>query len=408
MNQHSLIKLLAATAAVVGLAFWVNTARSPETSASAGGGLLVPGMKDKINQVDQLRVFGAGNQVLVTLKRQDNRWTVGERAGYAADIEKVREYLLRLADARLIEAKTANAALYAKLGVEDVKAPDAKGNRVEIDGLDKPVRLVVGSFNGQGGGGTFVRRDAEPQSWLAQGTLIPEKQPGNWLDKALADIPSSRIQRVEIGRDGKLLVAHKEHPSDANFQIDGVPKGRELNSAFEGNGLAAVLAGLRFEDVRKADSAAETTTPALTAHYVSFDGLVIDATSQIEGDKTWVRFAAHYDPVAAEAHVKREQTQAQADHAAASKAHADQLAATPAADAKAPAQPAAEPPPAPVAPLAVTDPVKDRMQRLAAIEEEVAKLNARFAGWSFQLPPYTYSNMSRRMDDLLKPERVES
>jgi Domain of unknown function (DUF4340) len=414
MNKHHWVKLLAVTVGVVGLAFWANTSREPTVSEEAGGAPLIAGMKASVNDVKTLRIIGAGDQTLVTLNKTENGWTVAERGGYAADIEKVREYLLRLADATMIEAKTSTEALYSKLGVDDVAKPDAKGMRVEIDGLKSPVKLIVGNYNGQGGAGTFVRRNDEKQSWLAKGTLTPEKSAANWLQNALTDIPSSRIQSVEIDTAGKKLVALKTTPADANYQINDVPKGRELNSAFEGNGMASVLAGLRFEDVKREEPDEITEANAMVkARFQAFDGLALTAHARYFNEKNWVRFAATLDPVLAEANVLREQQQAKTDFEAAKAAYADEMAKAaaskaatdrPATDQNAPV----DTPPAPTAPLAISDPAKDKAERLAKLQKEVSELNARFTGWLYVLPAYSYSNLSRKMEDLLKPESPEA
>jgi hypothetical protein len=57
--------------------------------------------------------------------------------------------------------------------------------------------------------------------------------------------------------------------------------------------------------------------------------------------------------------------------------------------------------------LAVSDPAKDRQQRLAALEAEVTALNQRFAGWTFVLPANKFSNMDKAVDDLLKPAEAK-
>ena len=58
---------------------------------------------------------------------------------------------------------------------------------------------------------------------------------------------------------------------------------------------------------------------------------------------------------------------------------------------------------APVKPLAETDPAKDRQNRLADLDKQVAELNARFDGWTFVLPAYKYANFTKPIADLLKP-----
>src|SRR5262249_3147852 len=54
-------------------------------------------------------------------------------------------------------------------------------------------------------------------------------------------------------------------------------------------------------------------------------------------------------------------------------------------------------------PLAVSDPAKDKEQRLKASNDEVAALNKTFSGWTFVLPGYKFSNVDKSIDDMLKP-----
>ena len=56
-----------------------------------------------------------------------------------------------------------------------------------------------------------------------------------------------------------------------------------------------------------------------------------------------------------------------------------------------------------MAPLAVSDPSSDRAQRIVALNDEVAKLNAAFTGWSFVLPAHKYANIDKSVEDLLVP-----
>lgn len=412
MNQHTLVKLSAATIAVAGLAFWINTGRSPAITSS-GGIALVTGLKAELNDVQTVRVVAAGNQTLVTLNKAEKNWTVAERDNYPADIEKVREFLIKLADATVIEPKTSNPELYGKLGLQDVTATEAAGVRVEIDGLKAPAKLIIGNYSSQGGGGTFARRNDEAQSWLAKGTLTPEKQPEQWLAKNLADIPSTRIQRIELTKQGKKpLVASKQTAADANYQIENVPKGKELKSDFEGNALASALAGLRLEDVKKLQAAEpENSNEKLSARYTTFDGLVINAIARFQDDRHWVTFNAVLDPVSAEANILREQEQIRADYVTAKSAY-DAGNPSPKSDAENTPEDKAENAEGetapPLIPLAVADAAKDKLERMQKIQQEVADLNARFQGWEFLLPPYTFSNMNRSIEDLLKPENPES
>src|SRR5690606_6805824 len=144
---------------------------------------------------------------------------------------------------------TANSERYADLGLSDISDAQARGIAVSLDGLAQPVSFIAGIYNAQGGG-TYVRRSEEAQTWLATGNLIPDKDAASWLHKDLADIPSERIASVTITHaDGKVLRVFKDKADDTHYTIADLPKGREPSSEFAANGLASVLADLRIDDV---------------------------------------------------------------------------------------------------------------------------------------------------------------
>lgn len=403
MSKHQLNKLLIVTAVVLVAAFWATSIRSPESNEELAGKALVEGLQKDVNAVTSLRLVEAGDKALVTLVKGDSNWTVAERDQFPADVQKVREYLLNLADADLLEAKTSKKESYAKLGVEDVAEATAKGVRVELEGLKAPVKVIIGNANSLGQSGTFVRRNDEAQSWLAKGSIIPERLIGNWLAKDVMDIQSSRIERFSLTKAGKTLSGFKARAEDDKYTIENVPKGRELASEYEGNTLAAVLASLTLDDVRK--SAGQTPDPMtlVSAKYITFDGITIDATGWMEGEKGFARFAASLDETRADAHITAAQESAKAAYTLA-KAEFDAQSADFAkkkADDKTVTD--ADAPIAPAIPAAVADAAKDKAEQLAKLKQEVESINARCQGWDYQLPAYKFSSMTKTLEEMLKP-----
>lgn len=391
MKRHALVKLAIGTAVAVALALWAGSTRGPTGDSAGVGEALVKGLSPAINDVSQLRVLEAGDKVAVTLRRGPDGWTVVERDGYAADIAKVRETLIQFAEATLIEAKTANAERHAALGVEDVSKPDAKGMRVEFDGK-VPASIVVGTFSTQGNG-TFVRRNDEVQSWLAKGNLVVDRQASNWLAKDIVDIASDRIMRVEIKRGGQSFAVVKSSPEQTNYVVEAMPPGRELLSEYEANGIASVLAGLKFDDVAKAESAVPDPASTVSATFQTFDGLVVEITGFASEGKRYASFKASVDPARADLAAKAAQLNALAEHERAQKGGDN-------TEEKAEGKPAA----AESAPLAVTDPVAFVAERRKSLDDEAAALNRIAQGWVYVLPAYKYANMDKRLEDLLKPK----
>ena len=400
MNRKTLIGLVVAALVAIAIAIALNHSSRP---LSEGGGeqttYLVPALRDHVNDVNKVVVVGAENKTIATITRGNDGWSIDEKGGFAADTGKLRELLLKIADAKLLEQKTSVKDKYATLGVEDVDGKDAKGVEIELDGLAQPVKLIVGNSNAHGG--TFVRRVGEAQSWLASGAITVDKKPENWLHKDLVDIPASRIASVEIARpDGKTVRVAKDAEGDANFKLADVPKGREAGSEYTINGLASTLGGLRFDDVIAAKDAAPPDHP-LKAHYATFDGVMIDVVAWEKDGKDYAQLTALVDDERANQHVGVEQAKAKSDYDAA--VAAQQKGATAdAAKTNDAAKPAANAAGEPPKPLAVSDPAKDREQKLAALDKEVADMNARFKDWTYVLPPYKYASMNKSEDDLLK------
>ena len=405
MNQKTLIALavVALLAVVAAIALHRGQVPASEERAPVESAWLVPALRDHVNDVDRVTVTGAGGKVLATLVRGADGWTVAEKGGYPVDTGKLRSFLLKLADARQLEQKTSTPGRYPDIGVEDVAAADAKSLQVRLDGLASPVDILIGKPAPRGGG-TYVRRAGEAPSWLASGTLTVEKDAASWLRRDLVDIAAERIRSVAITRpDGSTVDAAKADAGDANFTLQDIPKGREAVSPYAVNGLASLLAGLRFEDVLPAAQAQPPEKP-LHARFTTFDGLVVDVTAWADEGKDYARFAASLDEEQASAGIAAAQAKDKAAYESARAAAASDPAGKDGKDAAAAAGGSpADGADAPIEPLAATDPARDRENRLAAVRKQVETLRATFDGWTYVLPAYKYAAIDKSMADLLQP-----
>src|SRR5690606_38699274 len=103
LKQKNLIGLGIATLAVVVIAYAVQHSRKPVSNFSNQAVPLVADLADHLNDVSRLVVTTANKNVAVSLDKKDDIWTVAEKGGYPADLGKLREYLLKVADAKLVE-----------------------------------------------------------------------------------------------------------------------------------------------------------------------------------------------------------------------------------------------------------------------------------------------------------------
>ena len=409
-RQLSILAILAIAA--VGIAFWLSSANGPSEDMAASGPL-IPELSAKLNDVSEVAI-SAGGQRIATLRKSGDGWVMPERDGYAVDFGELRGLLIKLNEARRIEAKTSNPAHYAKLGVDDPASDAAAtGVRVDITAGDKAMGVIVGS-NRQGGTGTYVRLVDDAQSWLADRNIAVERRPSRWLQRQLIDIPASRMQSASVEHpaegDSRADKVAIETDGKSGFSLSNLPKGRELADSYSTDALAGFLADLRFDELASAANKSQPEAGVGSAEFRSIDGVVVSLHYWTEGEqpqRVWASFSVDFDEEQAAQGVAAAQASARAGYEAAlAKANAkpkDDAAAVSDSDSDGTAAADAEASPAPEAPLAVTDADKDREARIAAVRAEVDRLRGRFEGRVFELPTFKASNLCKRLDAYLKP-----
>ena len=348
------------------------------------GVLHAPGLADRLDDLELLRVTGAGNEVIATIERLDEGWGVAEKGGHPVDFERFRDSLRALSEARRVERKTALAEFYARIGVEDVSDPDAGGYLFELGygGSHPDDRFVVG--NRAGAGMVYIRTAGDEQSWMVSADLSISDETRDWVDRDIIDLGSGEVRRVALDRgEGDRLEIAKQERNDINFTPLDIPEGRELSYGSVANSIASALANVEANDVRPAAEVA-ALPQAVLARYETFDGLELELDVREE------------PPISSE-------EGEEADGAAADPRYWVLFSAR-----------AAE---VPDGPSANEDAVSDDSAETGAAGEDAAdeeppvtaanragELNAALAGWAYELPRYKSDQWFRKMDDLLKEE----
>lgn len=356
-----------ATVLLAAGAWWLL--ERPVAGDGAAGSLLLPELAARLETIDRLQVRGAGDQVLVDIEKSDGRWRMPSRLDWPANQREISRALFRLSQARRLEAKTANPERHARLGVESVADAGARGSELHLSGGGEPLRLTIGD-NHPSLGGSYARVGDEAQAWLLDVDVAPARNPVDWLDRRLLDLPLARVSQVRItpssGRAFRLTRA-----DDDRFSLDGQPSAA-LGNPDDGNATAAALEQLVLDDV-----AADSGAPARqTLVYESEDGVVVTVAAWRQDDGTWARLEAGLDEARA----------------------GEWLARVPAPDAGDAAAPSAD---ADDAPAADVDATTDRDDRLETLRRRVARWQARFEGRQFLLPPQKAANLMKSREDYL-------
>ena len=279
MNSANL-RLLGFVVAVLVAALLLIEAGDDGDLPGAGASLF-PDMRAAANDIDRLTITRTGNTF--DIEKRDATWVVPNRGNYPADVAKIREVLLAMVEATVVEAKTASPDLHARLGVDSPDTEMSKGTAVLASAGDATFELIFGNVAQRDF--RYARIAGVDQSWLIdQNPDIPAEQ-GAWLATDIVDIDSNRIRAVTIVHpDGETISLGKDTESATNFTVADVPDGRELSYATVANGIGGALNDLDLDDVRLRS---ETTEPVIT-RFETFDDVRIIVDVSMDDDGNWI------------------------------------------------------------------------------------------------------------------------
>jgi hypothetical protein len=377
MSRRHFSLLLALTVVVAVLVLLIPGKTGKESDFEQSR--LLPGLQEQVNDLDWLRFSGAGGATIATLQRSEGAWRVAEADGYPVDWERLRALLADLARAEIVEAKTANPDYYDRLGVEDIAQPDAGGSGLPA--------LIVGK-RAQGRDGQYVRLEGTAASALVDRELDLPSSASDWLEQEIVDISDGEVVEVEIVHaDGERITASKVSADDADFQLQDIPEGREIRSAWTVNSLANSLSALTLEAVapdETVDWSEATRFGLVTADGLRVDVELVAREAGTGGDdeaageaetEHWIRLQASLYQTAVDSAVETAEEEQAAGDAETGQDEPEEEA--------------------PVEDEAAGDQAGDDA------EVRVREINQRVAGWAYRIPQYKFDAMNKRMEDLL-------
>lgn len=372
MNSKSLFALIAVTLAVVLVAALTLKSSKPATPTTATPTVLAPELASKINSVSKLEL--KKGDVSITVVQQgtgkDLAWVVANRGNYPAKFAKVKEVLVAISEAKLLEKKTNLPDKFAALEIDDPSAT-AKSTLVTIyDDKSQPIAsVVIGKMakgpGGRGGDGAFVRKAGDNQVWQSdlKQTQAFDLAFNQWVDTTVIQLERARIRAVDVAPvAGDAIKVSKAKAEDVNFSLENMPANKVLKYPGSADTPAYAIEFLDMTDAVPAATIDFAKEPVLTSTFSTFDGLVATATVSRADGKYWVKLAFATD-----------------------------FSKTPEAPAAASADPAN-----PAAPAAKATKSRDE------VTKEAADLNARHAPWAYQVVDYKVNQFAPKLDELLK------
>jgi len=293
-----LLALAVLVAGGVGLAKWKRS--SYEVADTRVGQRLLEGFR--VDDVAEIAI--TDGKATVTLVRGEGGWTVKERGGFPADVEPVRDLLVKLQELKVVQAEGLSDAVKARLQLAapgtGAKAEDT-GTAVELKARDGKslAKLVLGKkavrearMAGLGEGipsGRYVWVAAEPQ----RVNVISEPfgnlgaKPEDWLARELMRLERPK-SLTATGPDGKEKWSVYKETDAGDWKLAGPGK----LDAGKAQDAASALYALRVADAAAGTGDAEAgLDKPTTIRAATFEGwtYVVRIGKEAPGNRYYVK-----------------------------------------------------------------------------------------------------------------------
>ena len=379
---------------IVGIIIAMFVNRESTSQLPKSGELFFPQLLSMVNEVNEVVV--ESHDQTVTLVREENAWGVKEKAGYRADVEKVKQTIVGLAELRILEPKTKNPELYDRLGLQDKDQEGSLSTTITLKTLNNPEAVVVIVGNQRPAKGNprmsdiYVRQPKDPQTWLVMGNLPLEKVAGEWLDKEITALTTKRVHRVTVTNPGgETLVISKNKPEDLDFHVHSVPDGYKVASQFNVNNVVGTLAQLSLENVSKEGAVKFPDRSGVRAVLETFDGLRLHVHTTKEGDKIFGKFSAEFDPTLIRPGEASPASEKEGKFQAAASAQDEKIMEPTEVEQHA------------EKPSASSSKEDSVLKKPGEVQKEVEELNQRVQSWVYELPKSRVENFSKPKKDLI-------
>jgi uncharacterized protein DUF4340 len=278
MNARVAGVLLVLLAALGGGALLVQQQRGAERPAGAGklGQPVLKNLKAADIAAIAIREPGA----TLTLQRHAERWTIAERGGFPADLDKVRELVLKALELKVGQSEPIGGPDRARLKL------DGSGTTLEFLGADgKPLaRLAIGGkyFKREPenparaiGDGRFVQLPEDPATAIvvSDPLTLASTRSADWIDRTGFAAEKVRALETTLQVVEKWMIERGR--DDAGWKLSPMRAGEKLDT-IRANSASYSLNSVALADVAAPGlKAADTGLDRPFATFVArtFDGL---------------------------------------------------------------------------------------------------------------------------------------
>jgi hypothetical protein len=299
MRTRGLVVLCVLGAAALGGGWYFGTAREPAMRTSvASGTLMFPGLTAHLADAARIEITHQGTTIaLVRLgDKPESPWGLQQRGNYRVQVTKLRGMLTALTELRLVEPRTTDPTMFGRLGLADTDQKDSSADLLRVfDSSAKPIaELLVG------------HRRVRTAGNVPDQVFV--RRPGElqtWLAEGSLQVdadPQLWLDRDIMNIDHSRIAGVVVHRGDTELDFatkDGklvltAPANPPPLEDYKLDDLDRGLELLTFEDVTpdKDAAASKVGDPIGTSVFTTSDGLAVHVTV-LKGEKDiWARFSA--------------------------------------------------------------------------------------------------------------------
>jgi len=304
------------------LVFNQNASQKPAVSAQLGQPLL---KGFKASEVSAIVIRDPKSTL--TLAKKDDRWTIAEKNGFAADLDKVTDLVVKSIELKAGQVEPVGEKDRARLNLAEpgregaatsitFKAVDGKILAELLVGKKYFKKEPEGDSSKAQGDGRFVILPSDPKQVyiVADPLRLASATSGDWISKE--GVAIERVKSLEVkpseGKDGYKI----ERVTDGiDWKLDGggVQTAVQKLDVSRANAASYTLSRIDIEDLAAADANTGLDKPTMVTA-TTFDGLTYTLRlGNVEKDRMFVKVEVEGTPA-------RESTPPKADEKAEDKA----------------------------------------------------------------------------------------
>ncbi len=257
---------------------------------------LVADFASKANALSQLKIISAGNTVVIDAQKKDGQWIMVNLDNYPVDSSKISTLVNELAQASIVEKKTAKAEKLHKLGLRDISNDDSAATAISLIADGSEYQILLGSYPSGSNNARYVRYQNNTQSYEIDRRIDTPNFVNNWIERKLysgfsfTDI--KQITRQATHNSADNFIVEKETKETPHFSLPSLPEGKQYIRDGIFDELSNAIAGFRFDAPVYVNKPLWQEAEVVTITFSLFNGLTRQMDFTKSGDDYWLKVSA--------------------------------------------------------------------------------------------------------------------